>query len=363
MKNELNNFSNAQVMAVPEIADQKKNILCPWVSEDVEIVTKKSLYGQSIWSIKIGDEILARCDKTGQMAFRKVLNIFTEKDVPTYLLYYVINNQVPVYPVEVTASLPFWVKNKGWTPVFNIKKGDALLGFDRFAFSEAEKNGIEHFSCEEWSFVDIKKTGLLRRVYSLELEEMHSYFVGGIKLCAPDATYLATNSHAITNEKMERIITGGVICGVQTDTMVEVKEHGPLAIEWLLPEAGHEILSRCDKTGQLGYSKVRKLICHEETPQCELTFQINDDEYRVVRVAEGQEFLMEGNIWVRAVDLKPRDVFETNDNNRVVVDEIQTKFIDDEPRYNSFYTIELEGYNSFCIDNRLWVRGIRFDEE
>jgi|GEM_PF-2640969 len=363
MKNELINSNIAQVMATSEIANQKKNILRPWISGDTEVVTKDSIYRSSIQFINIGDEILARCDKTGQMAFRKVLNIFTEKDVPTYRLYYAANNQVAMYPVEITASLPLWVINKGWTSLFDIKKGDAFLGFDRIVFSEAEKNGVEHFSCRESYFVGTKETGLLRKVYSLELEEMHSYFVGGIKLCAPDATYLATNSHAITNEKMERIITGGVICGVQTDTMVEVKEHGPLVIEWLLPEAGHEILSRCDKTGQLGYSKVRKLICHEETPQCELTFQINDDEYRVVRVAEGQEFLMEGNIWVRAVDLKPHDVFETSDNNRVVVDEIQTKFVDDEPRYNNFYTIELEGYNSFCIDNRLWVRGIRFDEE
>lgn len=245
--------------------------------------------------------------------------------------------------------------------MFDIKKGDAFLGFDRIVFSEAEKNGIEHFSCKEWCFVDIKKTGLLRRVYSLELEEMHSYFVGGIKLCVPDATYLATNSHAITNEKRGEIITGGVVCGVQTDTMVEVKEHGPLAIEWLLPEAGYEILSRCDKTRQLGYSKVRSLIFHQEIPQCELTFQIDGDEYRAVGVAQGQEFLMEGNIWVRVIDLKPGDVFETNDGNIVVVDEIQTIFIEG-PRYGGFYTIEIEGDNSFCIDNTLWVRGIRFDE-
>ena len=93
--------------------------------------------------------VLSRCEKTGEMAYRKVIRNIYREDVPNYIVWTDgINEEGNYYesePIIATAEHPFWVKGKGWVPVSELQAGDALESYRNIEVFVQE---ITHFNEE-----------------------------------------------------------------------------------------------------------------------------------------------------------------------------------------------------------------------
>lgn len=131
--------------------------------------------------LSVGAEVLSRCEKTGETAYKKVLKVFERRADEVFNLWYEIDpahsREVsrpsypgnPVYPnptpgnqgvVSVTAEHPFWVVGKGWTEVRKLQPGDEFV----------TQSGV-------WAkFVKLVAThrGI---VYNIEVEDFNTYFI------------------------------------------------------------------------------------------------------------------------------------------------------------------------------------------
>ncbi|MBS7531046.1 Hint domain-containing protein, partial [Hazenella sp. IB182353] len=108
-----------------------------------------------IEEIEVGDEVLSKDDKTGELGYRKVATLFEREVNETYEIY------VGKEKIETTAEHPFWVIKKGWTKVKDLRKGDQLLtsSGDRLTIGK----------------IVIKSKPAT--VYNIEVEGYHTYFV------------------------------------------------------------------------------------------------------------------------------------------------------------------------------------------
>jgi hypothetical protein len=79
--------------------------------------------------------------------------------------------------IETTGEHPFHVRGRGWVPAWAVEAGEEVLG----------KDG-------EWTAVDaVEKTRRIETVYNCEVEDFHTYFVGG-----PDWTFSVWAHNAST---------------------------------------------------------------------------------------------------------------------------------------------------------------------
>ncbi|TDM05384.1 MAG: hypothetical protein C4K60_11370 [Ideonella sp. MAG2] len=113
--------------------------------------------------IEVGDLVLSRCEKTGEMAYKRVVSKFTHGVRQQYYLGRKYGPEIPDFangPLFVTEEHPFWVKGKGWVPVRDLRLGDEFITYD----------GVH----AEFEFLE--KAGI-HEVYNLEVEDFHTYFV------------------------------------------------------------------------------------------------------------------------------------------------------------------------------------------
>lgn len=115
---------------------------------------------KSIEEIKVGDKVLAKSDETGEVAYKKIVGLFQKQADEIYYIH--IRNEI----IEVTGEHPFWVDNKGWTLVEDLKNGDLLVS------SDGTKLGIDK----------IEKQRKRVKVYNFEVEDFHSYFVSDLRI-------------------------------------------------------------------------------------------------------------------------------------------------------------------------------------
>jgi hypothetical protein len=163
---------------------------------------------REIQYIKVGDEVLSRDEVTGEQAYRRVVNTFIHDDKA--ILNVTIDaagNMTPVAQsvaewdskeyrailrwrdtISVTTEHPFWVNDVGWVSAGSLQPGQEVeicydlntedinlpIGWDRLY----EKR----LSGERWTakVVDVQPTERYRKVYNLEVEEFHTYFVSGL---------------------------------------------------------------------------------------------------------------------------------------------------------------------------------------
>ncbi|NMQ04258.1 hypothetical protein E4Q08_02780 [Candidatus Accumulibacter phosphatis] len=136
---------------------------------EVEVVVENGEY-QEIQSIRKGQMVLSRCEKTGEMAYRKVIRKLYREVVPTYAIWTDgIDEEGDYYqsrPIIATAEHPFWVKGKGWVPLSELQAGDALESYRNVEVFVQE---ITHFNEESC-------------VYNLEVEGFNTFFLaaGGV---------------------------------------------------------------------------------------------------------------------------------------------------------------------------------------
>lgn len=113
---------------------------------------------KAIEDFKPGDLILARSehDRNGPIEAKRVLNTFTRVGE-------VVQVCVRGKSIGTTAEHPFYVDARGWTPAGMFDEGDRLCSHDDTT-NPVERVGTIH---------------LVTTVYNLEVEEYHTYFVGG----------------------------------------------------------------------------------------------------------------------------------------------------------------------------------------
>ena len=121
---------------------------------------------KSIEDIKIGDEVYARPhdNPTGELVKCKVVRTFKNlKDTWSLTVENVETKER--LTVRGTAEHPFYVPNKGWTPLGELREGDKLI----------------NASGETMIVVSKTHHPELVEVYNFEVEDAHTYFVGESK--------------------------------------------------------------------------------------------------------------------------------------------------------------------------------------
>ncbi|UQZ32242.1 hypothetical protein C2I18_00985 [Paenibacillus sp. PK3_47] len=111
-----------------------------------------------IEEIEVGDKVLAKSDETGEVAYKEVVGLFQKQADEIYYVH--IGDEI----IEVTGEHPFWLDDKGWTFVKDLKVGDLLVSSDgtKLAIDKIEKEPRE------------------ATVYNFEVAEFHSYFVSNL---------------------------------------------------------------------------------------------------------------------------------------------------------------------------------------
>ena len=173
-----------------------------------------------IEQIKVGDRVLSKPENgTGEQAYKRVVSTFVHEDKEIWFFqYYDLDTLIPSY-IYGTANHPIWVKGKGWTsidsmtpgheiieledgreaglgvvaPVFATVKHDAGfrvfydIQFTEFAgecidFSNSPYSHNEEdrpFNEEYLTRVsDETYRTFKRRVFNIEVEDFHTYYVG-----------------------------------------------------------------------------------------------------------------------------------------------------------------------------------------
>ena len=111
-----------------------------------------------IEKIEIGDKVWSKNEETGEVALKKVKNIFVNKT--KVLVHVIINGE----EIKATEKHPFYVEGKGWVVASELNCGDIVIRED------GSKAKVES--------VAIEKLEKEIEVYNFEVEDFHTYFVG-----------------------------------------------------------------------------------------------------------------------------------------------------------------------------------------
>ncbi|WP_289354933.1 polymorphic toxin-type HINT domain-containing protein [Paenibacillus sp. S-12] len=113
-----------------------------------------------IEEIEIGDIVLAKDDKTGEIAYKEVEWLFQRDVEETY------NITVGSEVITTTDEHPFWIVGKGWVESKNLVLGDILTT------SDDKKLAIEK--------IEVKKEH--KTVYNFKVKDFHTYFVSNLSI-------------------------------------------------------------------------------------------------------------------------------------------------------------------------------------
>jgi hypothetical protein len=140
-----------------------------WVEPWADWVTGERREKVYIEEIEVGDEVLSRCEITGEMAYKKVTKVFAHGDAKVSVIgcnfgpehYAKFEPKAGDYAILATANHPFWVEGKGWTKVRDLQAGDEFL----------THNGVKA------TFRIANLDAYEDEVYNFEVEDFHTYFV------------------------------------------------------------------------------------------------------------------------------------------------------------------------------------------
>jgi hypothetical protein len=161
---------------------------------------------KAIEDIKIGDKVLAKSDKTGEMFYQEVEWLFRKEINETYNI--TVNNQV----ITTTDEHPFWIIGKGWVEARKLKIGDKLVTSDN---SELIINKIE-----------VKKENVI--VYNFKVKDFHTYFVSNLHIWTHNKDSCGSLISGQANYQVYYGYTNGklVYVGITNDFNRRKKEHG-----------------------------------------------------------------------------------------------------------------------------------------
>ncbi|WP_204343380.1 polymorphic toxin-type HINT domain-containing protein [Paenibacillus elgii] len=133
-----------------------KTIGCNCFTAGTKVLTDEG--EKNIEDIEVGDRVLAKDEKTGEVAYKKVTATFNHETDEIYKIH--VGGQT----IEATFNHPFWVKDKGWTYVKDLKVGDLLVQSDGNTL-KVESIELEHKHVT---------------VYNMTVDEFHTYFVSDL---------------------------------------------------------------------------------------------------------------------------------------------------------------------------------------
>jgi hypothetical protein len=139
------------------LATKGANQLC--FVEGTPVHTKDGL--KPIEEIEVGDLVASKNDKTGEVEWKPVVELFRNKDKEVLNIGFA----GPFGKLEtlgVTAEHPFWVEGKGWTNAGDLAIDDEI--------STLENGAVKVASIAS----DAEK----HTTYNFEVEDFHTYFVG-----------------------------------------------------------------------------------------------------------------------------------------------------------------------------------------
>ncbi|WP_438433841.1 polymorphic toxin-type HINT domain-containing protein [Gorillibacterium sp. sgz500922] len=154
-----------------------------------------------IEDIEVGDQVLAKDDQSGEVGYKEVTATFHHETDEIYQIH------VGEETIESTYNHPFWVKDKGWTFVKDLKVGDLLV--------QSDGNTLQIDSIEP-----VQKQAT---VYNMTVDDFHTYFVSdlGIWVHNTSCTYGPKYNEA-TSDQWYKGTFGDV-----TETMdYHLRKHG-----------------------------------------------------------------------------------------------------------------------------------------
>ncbi len=113
---------------------------------------------KDIEDIQVGDQVLSKDEKTGEVEYKVVTATFNHETDDIYKIS--VGDQV----IESTFNHPFYVRGKGWTFVKDLKVGDLLVRSDG-------------------NTLNVKSVEILHKqviVYNMTIDEFHTYFVSNL---------------------------------------------------------------------------------------------------------------------------------------------------------------------------------------
>ncbi|WP_235827905.1 polymorphic toxin-type HINT domain-containing protein [Brevibacillus migulae] len=111
-----------------------------------------------IEEIAVGDQVLAKDDVTGEMAYKEVEWLYQRNVEETY------NITVGGEVITTTDEHPFWIVGKGWVESKKLAVGDVLTT------SDGKEIAIEK--------IEVKKEH--NKVYNFKVKDFHTYFVSNL---------------------------------------------------------------------------------------------------------------------------------------------------------------------------------------
>ena len=112
-----------------------------------------------IEEIQIGDLVLSANPKTGEIAYKPVVNTYVH--VTDTVLYLTIDGET----IETTREHPFWVEGQGWTSAELLQPGDVVRLKDG---SNLYVDNVEVVELPEGEYA---------AVYNFEVSDFHTYYV------------------------------------------------------------------------------------------------------------------------------------------------------------------------------------------
>ncbi|MDO5561128.1 MAG: polymorphic toxin-type HINT domain-containing protein [Oscillospiraceae bacterium] len=143
--------------------------------------------------IKAGDKVWAYNIETGETELREVLQVYV-KETDEILHLYTTGDEI-----QTTTNHPFYVKDKGWTAAGDLEEGDEFYTADGQTVT-----------------VKGKVTEKLEepiKVYNLEVEGLHTYFVGNVQI-------LVHNQYTNNDLPANREMTDDVIQELKKSNML-----------------------------------------------------------------------------------------------------------------------------------------------
>ena len=122
-----------------------------------------------IESICIDDYVLSKNEFTGEVAYKKVTNLFVRS------VGQLVHIQASDVDIQTTTEHPFWVHNRGWVPANELSVGDLLELCDNTGIAIDK--------------IELKTSENLIPVYNFEVEDWHTYFI--------------TNMHILVHNKCD----------------------------------------------------------------------------------------------------------------------------------------------------------------
>lgn len=192
-----------------------------------------------IEQIKVGDYVLSKPDSgEGEQAYKRVTKTFVREEQEVWLVDYFVLNEAISHSLVVTENHPLWVVGAGWTAVKDVKPG---AEFELFNYHDIKEYGCVYrvlriFETDVadvgWTYdyfdrdvkgptidlrnglVKVSQVGtedvynrtalemgkyLKRRVFNIEVEDFHTYYVGEAGVWVHNACPQVAGTVAVKN--------------------------------------------------------------------------------------------------------------------------------------------------------------------